>query len=62
MRGVNAEKGFVLNKGAQVITLIFVNDYPEKVQCLFEFFFILSSRNTSYVQAFKIEDYCNGFY
>ncbi|CAB4028375.1 exportin-T, partial [Paramuricea clavata] len=30
VRDVNAEKGYILNKGAQVITLIFINDYPEK--------------------------------
>lgn len=31
MRAVNAEKGYILNKGVQVVTLIFINDYPEKV-------------------------------
>ncbi len=35
MRDVDAEKGFILNKGAQVITLIFVVDYPEKVRYIF---------------------------
>ena len=31
VRDVDAGKGFILNKGTQVVTLIFVNDYPEKV-------------------------------
>ncbi|XP_028410861.1 exportin-T-like [Dendronephthya gigantea] len=35
MSDVNAEKGFILNKGAQVIVLIFVNDYPEKWSSFF---------------------------
>ena len=48
MREVNAEKGFVLNKGAQVITLIFINDYPEKVYSLVpSLFIVLICKNSS---------------
>ena len=35
LRDVDAEKGYILNKGTQVITLIFVNDYPEKWSSFF---------------------------